>query len=133
MKFARKLLSATALSLLAGCSALPAKNAETPRMLKRGHYVYPVSSRYNYETGKVVLDVIVKPDGTTGAITIRESSNFPSLDKAAVIGTRSARFSPLKHAINGTSLRRVILPVQFNLIGPGIDETEGAVPEYPQN
>jgi TonB family protein len=133
MKFAWKLLTAVMLCLITGCSALPAKNAEKPHLLQQGHYVYPKSSRYNGETGKVVLELMVKPDGTTGAIKVRESSTFPALDEAAIAGARSTRFNPLKQPVNGSPLRRALLPVQFSLIGPDIDETEGAVPEYPQN
>jgi protein TonB len=55
---------------------------------------YPMMSRRLQEEGTVVLRVLVKPDGTAGAVEIKNSSGFPRLDESARKAAQSWHFNP---------------------------------------
>jgi protein TonB len=53
---------------------------------------YPTLSRRYEEQGTVVLQVLVKADGTAGEVKLKTSSGHPLLDKSAMSTVRSWRF-----------------------------------------
>lgn len=55
---------------------------------------YPRLSRSNEEQGTVVLRVLVKADGTAGAVEIKNSSGYPLLDESARSTVQGWRFKP---------------------------------------
>lgn len=56
--------------------------------------IYPNMSKRLGEQGTVVLRVLVKADGTAGAVEVKSSSSFPRLDQAAVEAVKSWHFNP---------------------------------------
>ncbi len=52
-----------------------------------------MSKRLN-EQGTVVLRVLVKSDGSAGAVEVKSSSSYPRLDQAAVEAVKTWRFNP---------------------------------------
>jgi TonB family protein len=106
------------LCFVTGCSLTPKQNSEQPRLLKRSGYVYPILSRYNREQGRVTLEVILLPNGSVREVKLKESSGFPSLDKAAIKATQAARFTPINTQAGRVSERKVILPIEFKHPGP---------------
>jgi protein TonB len=55
---------------------------------------YPALSRRYEEQGTVVLRVLVKADGTAGAVEIKSSSGYPLLDESARKTVQTWRFNP---------------------------------------
>jgi len=55
---------------------------------------YPRLSRINEEQGTVVLRVLVKADGTAGAVEVKNSSTYPLLDESAKTTVQTWRFKP---------------------------------------
>jgi protein TonB len=55
---------------------------------------YPALSRRYDEQGTVMLRVLVKADGTAGAVEIRSSSGYPLLDESARKAVQAWRFNP---------------------------------------
>lgn len=55
---------------------------------------YPRLSRINEEEGRVVLRVLVKADGTAGAVEVLASSGYPLLDESARATVQTWRFKP---------------------------------------
>ncbi|MES2536623.1 MAG: energy transducer TonB [Pseudomonadota bacterium] len=53
----------------------------------------PISRRLG-EQGTVLLRVLVKADGTAGAVDVKSSSGFPLLDEAAKSAVETWRFNP---------------------------------------
>lgn len=56
--------------------------------------IYPNMSKRLGEQGTVVLRVLVKADGTAGAVEVKSSSSFPRLDQAAMEAVKSWHFNP---------------------------------------
>ena len=56
--------------------------------------VYPTMSKRMGEQGTVVLRVLVKADGSAGAVEVKSSSSYPRLDQAAMEAVKSWRFHP---------------------------------------
>ncbi|MGH8807249.1 MAG: energy transducer TonB, partial [Noviherbaspirillum sp.] len=55
---------------------------------------YPRLSLRNEEQGTVVLRVLVKADGTAGAVELKKSSGYPLLDESARRTVPRWRFNP---------------------------------------
>ncbi len=55
---------------------------------------YPSMSKRLNEQGTVVLRVLVKSDGSAGAVEVKSSSSYPRLDQAAVEAVKTWRFNP---------------------------------------
>jgi protein TonB len=51
-------------------------------------------SKRHGEQGLVVLRVLVKSDGSAGAVEVKSSSGFPRLDQAAADAVKSWHFNP---------------------------------------
>jgi protein TonB len=76
--------------------------------------VYPHMSRKLREQGTVVLDILVKTDGTIGDIKIKTSSGFKRLDDAAVNAVKRWRYEPATQG--GVKIDFwYVQPVEFNL------------------
>lgn len=81
-------------------SAAPPPSARTPVSIPASYAAtnrkpeYPRMSRQLEEQGTVVLRVLVRADGTAGAVEIRTSSGFPLLDQSARNAVQTWRFHP---------------------------------------
>lgn len=69
---------------------------DSAAVVRRVKPSYPAISRRMGEEGRVVLNVLVKADGTAGAVSVKRSSGFPRLDDAASNAVRVWRFEPYK-------------------------------------
>ena len=58
--------------------------------------VYPALSRRLGEQGRVLLDVLILPDGSVGEMRLKSSSGFPRLDAAALSAVRRWRYQPAR-------------------------------------
>lgn len=56
---------------------------------------YPRLSRERGEAGTVLCSVEILPDGGCGAASVRTSSGYPALDRAALAALRRGSFSPM--------------------------------------
>jgi protein TonB len=61
---------------------------------------YPASALPGNEAGAVVVDALVRENGTVKRVTLRKTSGFDDLDTAAVNAVKGWKFSP---AIKGGS------------------------------
>jgi len=77
---------------------------------------YPALSRRAGEKGKVLLRVVVRPDGTPESVELRQSSGASRLDDAALDAVRRWRFVPARQG-NTPISAAVIVPIVFSLEG----------------
>lgn len=90
---------------------------EPPVAIHKVDPVYPEASRRMRQEGVVILEIIVRKDGTVGDIKVLRSLN-PILDQAAVDAASQWRFKPGK--VNGRPVDAYfILTVRFNLAQAG--------------
>lgn len=82
--------------------------------LKNPAPVYPSASRRLGEEGRVVLRVLVESDGLPGEVTIKTSSGFPRLDRAAEDAVRRWKFVPARQGDEAVRAS-VLVPIVFNL------------------
>jgi protein TonB len=75
---------------------------------------YPRGARRRGEQGTVELEIVVRPDGTLGAVTLAGSSSHPALDDAALAAARRVAAEPFPPGL-APRLLRVRLPVVFRL------------------
>lgn len=75
---------------------------------------YPAVSRRLGEEGKVLLRVLVSPDGRAAAVNLEKSSNFERLDEAARQAVAQWRFVPAKHGDEAVEAT-IIIPLVFRL------------------
>jgi protein TonB len=76
--------------------------------------VYPPLSRKANEEGKVVLKVLVEPNGLPSRVEISHSSGFDRLDKSAVTAVTRWKFTPARlgsEAVAGW----ISVPIHFSL------------------
>lgn len=79
---------------------------------------YPVESRQLREQGTVILAVLLSPDGRVDQISIKQSSGFFRLDRAAMSAVRHWRWSPT--LIDGQAVAvRGMLTIPFILRSSG--------------
>lgn len=75
---------------------------------------YPPMSRRLREEGRVLLRILVDPQGVPAQVVVTETSGHPRLDEAAAGAARRARLRP--YTENGIARTVwVLLPVVFNL------------------
>jgi protein TonB len=79
---------------------------------------YPALSRRTGEQGKVLLRVVVRPDGAPETVELRQSSGAARLDEAALEAVRKWRFVPARRGDMPVTAA-VIVPVVFTLQGSG--------------
>lgn len=75
---------------------------------------YPSLSRRMGEEGRVVLRVLVTPEGRAEQLEIRTSSGFARLDQAALDTVRRWRFAPARQGAESVHAW-VLIPVTFSL------------------
>jgi TonB family protein len=75
---------------------------------------YPAVSRRLGEEGKVLLRVLVSPDGRAAAVNLEKSSNFERLDEAARQAVAQWRFVPAKRGDEAVEAT-IIIPLLFRL------------------
>jgi protein TonB len=75
---------------------------------------YPPAARRRNVQGAVGLEILIRPDGTLGAVTLADSSGHAVLDEAALETVRSLRPEPFPAGVP-PRLLRVRLPVVFTL------------------
>jgi len=78
--------------------------------------VYPALSRRMSEQGKVVLRVLVNPQGGADQVELRTSSGSTRLDNAAVETVRRWRFVPARQGDQPIAAW-VLIPISFTLQG----------------
>lgn len=76
--------------------------------------VYPTLSRRMREQGTVVLDILIRADGTVGEIKLKSSSGFKRLDDAAITAVRRWRYQPATQGGKAIDFWYE-LPLEFNL------------------
>jgi len=94
---------------------------DRPRLIGKVDYlgrrpmpVYPRASERRGEEGRVVVRVLISPQGTVLKATIQKSSGYHRLDDAALDAARSARFRP--YTENGIAYRAMAdIPFDFVL------------------
>jgi protein TonB len=75
---------------------------------------YPASARRRGQEGRVILRVVVLPDGDAGEVVLEKSSGVESLDQAALETVRRWRFSPARR--NGRPVSATVqVPIRFAL------------------
>jgi len=75
---------------------------------------YPTMSIRNHEQGTVILQVLVKSDGTAGSVEVKSSSGYPRLDEAASKAVKNWRF--VAAVIDGKAVDETYeVPVPFKL------------------
>jgi len=75
---------------------------------------YPALSRRLREQGRVLLDLLILPDGTVGEIAVQRSSGFGRLDQAALDAVRRWQYVPARRGDRAIAMRYV-QPVVFAL------------------
>lgn len=75
---------------------------------------YPALSRRMGEQGKVMLNVVVGPDGLPREVKVLHSSGFPRLDEAARSAVERWRFVPAKQG-DQPVVASVNVPINFKL------------------
>lgn len=75
---------------------------------------YPRRSRRAGEAGRVVLRVLVTPEGSAGEVRLRESSGFEQLDEAAIAAVRRWRFVAARQGDTAVAAW-VVVPLRFDL------------------
>jgi TonB family protein len=88
---------------------------------------YPEDARKAGISGTVILDVMVKQDGTAGEISVREGvADYPSLAEKAVEAVREWKFKPATKDGKPISMS-VAIPVAFRLDDAKGDGSKSAV------
>ncbi|RCS59434.1 energy transducer TonB [Parvibium lacunae] len=82
--------------------------------LKNPAPVYPPMSKRLGEEGRVLLLVQVSAEGVATEVTLKQSSDFPRLDNAALNAVRGWRFVPAKRG-NEPIAASVLVPLSFRL------------------
>ncbi len=77
---------------------------------------YPAQARRMGEQGRVLLRVVVRPDGMPDSVVLRQSSGSARLDEAALEAVRKWRFVPARQGSTPVTAA-VIVPIVFSLAG----------------
>ncbi|HEX7387810.1 MAG TPA: energy transducer TonB [Castellaniella sp.] len=76
--------------------------------------VYPQQSERRGEQGRVILRVLISPEGHVAGVKVQKSSGYARLDQAAIDAIRKARFRP--YTENGVAYpAQVDIPFDFVL------------------
>jgi len=102
----------------------PAPDPGRPRVVGQVNYLngrqpkpdYPRMSARRREQGRVVLRVVISPEGTVVNVTVQSSSGYKLLDDAAIRAVRIAKFKP--YTENGVAYpAQADIPFDFVLKG----------------
>ncbi len=77
---------------------------------------YPSLSRRMGEQGRVLVRVVVRPDGMPDSVVLRQSSGAQRLDEAALDAVRKWRFVPARQGSTPVTAA-VLIPIVFSLEG----------------
>lgn len=99
----------------------PAPPALEPARFDTGYLnnpapAYPLLSRRQGETGKVLLQVQVSAHGAAAQVEIKQGSGFSRLDQAALNAVRQWRFVPARRGDTAVAAS-VVVPITFRLGG----------------
>jgi periplasmic protein TonB len=75
---------------------------------------YPAIARRNGLQGRVVLNVEVLANGSSGKVTVQSSSGYAILDNAALQTVKTWRFVPARHGGQVVD-KWFLIPIQFSL------------------
>ena len=84
--------------------------------LRNSAPAYPSLSRRMGEQGRVLVRVVVRPDGMPDSVVLRQSSGSQRLDEAALDAVRRWRFVPARQGSTPVTAA-VIIPIVFSLEG----------------
>jgi TonB family protein len=101
-------------------NAIATKSAETDPVFDAEYLnnpapSYPPAAKRRNIQGKVLLDVLVKTDGTPAKVAISRSSGSSILDEAAMDAVSQWRFIPAKRS-GEVVQANVLVPVEFKII-----------------
>lgn len=77
---------------------------------------YPLQARSNHWEGRVVVQAVIKADGTVGDLTVAESSGHAVLDEEALVVMRKASPLTLKHQLEKSQIT-ILVPISYRLEG----------------
>lgn len=77
---------------------------------------YPLQARSNHWEGKVVVQAVIKADGTVGDLRVAESSGHALLDEEALVVMRKASPLTLKHQLEKSHIT-ILVPISYRLEG----------------
>jgi protein TonB len=100
-----------------GASAQEGYSEAMPRYRENRPPVYPGAARQRGYEGDVLIAAEVRADGRIGAVRVKRSSGYASLDSSALEAVRAWRFEPARRM--GASVDAwVEIPIRFKL-SPG--------------
>ncbi|TAL78358.1 MAG: energy transducer TonB [Burkholderiaceae bacterium] len=86
----------------------PAPDRNVPHLIGHVNYLgqrpmpeYPRQAQRRGEKGRVVVRVLISPQGTVASVKLRVSSGYGMLDESALRAARLARFKP--YTVNGVA------------------------------
>jgi periplasmic protein TonB len=77
---------------------------------------YPMLARANHWEGKVVVQAVIRADGTVGALSVAESSGHALLDEEAMVVMRKASPLRLTHQLEKSQIT-ILVPISYRLEG----------------
>ncbi len=77
---------------------------------------YPALARTNHWEGRVVVQAVIKADGTVGDLSVAESSGHPLLDEEALVVMKKASPLTLKHQLERSQIT-ILVPISYRLDG----------------
>lgn len=92
----------------------PAGPMFRPDYLNNPRPQYPRLSRELHEQGRVMLRVLISPDGLAKDVALKKSSGFARLDASAIDAVRDWRFLPA-HQGDTPVASWVVIPIDFKL------------------
>ena len=82
------------------------------RILKQTTPDYPASSLRKHESGTVLIQVIIDANGEVKDTSVKQSSNYRSLDRAARKAVAKWKFSP--RILNGQAVEsELLIPIEY--------------------
>lgn len=85
-----------------------------PNYLRNQEPEYPLAARRRGQQGVVLLEVTVSPAGRATAATVKQSSGFELLDRAALRAVAEYEFEPAR--LGATAVEsRIEVPIRFKL------------------
>lgn len=77
---------------------------------------YPTLARANHWEGRVVVQAVIRADGTVGALSVAESSGHALLDDEALVVMRKASPLRLTHQLEKSQIT-ILVPISYRLEG----------------
>ncbi|HEX9157810.1 MAG TPA: energy transducer TonB, partial [Syntrophales bacterium] len=100
-----------------GASAQEGYSEAMPRYRENRPPVYPGAARQRGYEGDVLIAAEVRADGRIGAVRVKRSSGYASLDNSALEAVRAWRFEPARR-MGAVVDAWVEIPIRFKL-SPG--------------